>query len=151
LKRIVRYIIPALLVSFVCGAGICWATSSITATPNYSWPEIIGDPPPAAGSNLPNTSESDSAAVTINITASGNWGLKVEKSNWPSSLHLSIKKTSPTPVGDYQEVTDSYPAEDFISGSGDTTVTVQFKLTNVSIQVPPGTYNPTVTFWVYDK
>jgi hypothetical protein len=157
LKRIVRYIIPALLASCVCGGEICWALS-ITAL--GSWSETIGVPPPIAGNDLPNTSESDSAAVSITITATiGNWGLNVKKinSHWHDNLHLHIKRTSDgTGSGSisggtsYQEVTDiDLP---FFNGKGDrSNVNVQLELTGVSIQVPPDVYSATVYYTVSDE
>jgi len=160
LKRIVRYIIPALLASFVCGGGICWALS-ITATGNWldltiNASNLTG----GAGSNLIDTYQSDPAAVSITITAtSGNWGLNVKKinSNWHSSLHLYIQRTSNgTGSGSisggtsYQEVTDiDLP---FFNGNGDrSNVNVQLELTGVSIQVPPDVYSATVYYTVSDE
>ena len=85
------------------------------------------EPPAGAGSNLIDTSESASAAVSINITdTSGNWGLVVKRdsSNWHSNLHLYIKRTSdgsaPGSISggtSYQEVTDI--DQSFFSGNGD--------------------------------
>jgi len=157
LKRIVQYIIPALLASFVCGAGICWAVS-ITAP--GSWSETIGVPPPIAGNDLPNTYQSATNAVSITITAtSGNWGLNVKiiSSNWHSSLHLYIQRTSDgTGSGSisggtsYQEVTDI--DQPFFNGNGDrSNVNVQFELTGVSIQVPPDVYSAMVYYTVSDQ
>jgi hypothetical protein len=156
-KRIVQYIIPVLLASFVCGAGICWAISSITATGN--WLDLtIGasNLTGGAGSNLNDgtdgTYQSAANAVQLNITATGNWKVQVEKtdSTLPGSLQLNIRKTS-APAGSYQEVTD-FP-KDFlgVSGTGDTTVNVQFELTGVSIQVPPNVYSATIQYTVSDQ
>ena len=160
LKRIVRYIIPALLATFVCGAGICWA-ASITATGNWldltiNASNLTG----GAGSNLIDTYQSDPAAVSITITAtSGNWGLNVKKinSNWHDNLHLHIKRTSDgtgsgsvSGGGSYQEVKDI--DQGFFSGNGDrSNVNVQLELTGVSIQVPPAVYTATVYYTVSDE
>jgi hypothetical protein len=164
-KRIVQYIIPVLLASFVCGVGLCWA---IPITADGGWSKIISsadlDPPYTAGSDLKPTYESSSNAVVINIsnTAGNNWAVTVEKEDtWPDNLHLRIKRTSDGSGSgsisggnsDYQNIPYS-PPQSFFSGNGDRSgVTVQFELAGVSIQVPPGTYTTTVhyTVTVYDE
>ena len=160
MKRIVQYIVSTLLVLVTCYAEICWA---ILITAPGGWSQTIGasNLTGGAGSNLIDTYQSDPAAVSITITAtSGNWGLNVKKStssNWPSSLHLYIQRTSDgTGSGSisggnsYQEVMDfDLP---FFSGNGDrSNVPVQFELTGVSIQVPPDVYSATIQYTVSDQ
>jgi hypothetical protein len=156
-KKAFTYTLLTVSTLFLCSGGLCWAIS-ISAT--GSWNETIGSPPPAAGSDLPNTCESASNAISINITStSGNWGLTVRKidSKWHDNLHLYIKRASNgTGTGtisggsSYQEVTDIY--QNFFSGNSDrNNVSVQFELTGVSIQVPPDTYTTTVYYTVSDQ
>ena len=161
LKRIEQYIIPALLASFICGAGICLAID-ITAT--GTWSDLTIDAlnlTAGAGSDLNPTYASASNAVSIDITGTiGNWALKVQRDtfNWHSGLHLYIQRTSnggnsTISGGDfYQEVTDI--DQPFFSGNGDVNnVTVQFELRGVSIQVPPNMpigYTTMVTYTVSD-
>lgn len=159
MKTVFQYIIPALLGLLVCCGGICWAIS-ITAT--GSWSETIdaSDLTAGAGSNLIDTCQSAADAVSIDIAAtSGNWKLDVKKinSNWHDDLHLYIQRTSdgagPGSIsgGDsYQEITDI--DINFFSGNGDrSNVSVQLKLTGVSIQVPPGVYTAAVYYTVSDQ
>lgn len=105
-----------------------------------------------AGSSLSDTYQSDPAAVQLNITSTGNWKVQVKKfdSTLPGILHLHIRKTS-DPAGSYQEVTDFDQDFSGVSGTGDGTVTAQFKLTGVSIQVPPGSYSATIQYTVLDQ
>jgi len=156
-KKAVTNTLLAVSAVFLCSGGLCWAIS-ITAT--GSWSETIGSPPPAAGSDLPNTCESASNAISINITTtSGNWGLTVKKidSKWHANLHLWVKRTSDgsgsgsiSGGSSYQEATDIDNA--FFNGNGDrNNVTIQLQLTGVSIQVPPDTYTTTVYYTVSDS
>jgi hypothetical protein len=161
LKRIVQYIISALLVLIACYGGICWATSSITATGNWSDLTIgASNLAAGAGSNLIDTYQSAADAVSINITdTSGNWGLVVKRDNstWHPNLHLHIRRTSDgsgsgsiSGGNSYQEVTDI--DQSFFSGNSDrSNVNVQFELTGVSIQVPPDVYTATVYYTVSDQ
>lgn len=151
--------LPVLLACLICSGGICWAIS-ITAT--GSWPETIDsdDLQAGAGSDLISTYESAADAVTIDISATvGDWGLDVKKidTNWHSNLHLHVKRTSDgdglgsISGGDaYQEVTDT--DQSFFSGNDDrSSITVQLKLTGVSIQVPSDAYTTTVYYTVSDQ
>ncbi|MCJ7778591.1 MAG: hypothetical protein MUP16_09790 [Sedimentisphaerales bacterium] len=162
MKRIVQYIIPALLVLVTCYGGICWA---ISITAPGSWSQTIDASnlviPFGAGSNLNDTYQSDPAAVSITITATnGNWKVQVKKNNstLPGSLHLYIQRTSDgSGLGSisggnppYQEVEDT--DQDFFSGNGDrSNVSIQLELTGVSIQVPQGTYSATIQYTVSDQ
>jgi hypothetical protein len=155
-KKAVTYTLLAASAVFVCSGGLCWA---ISISANGSWTETIGAPPPAAGDDLPNTCESASNVISINITAtSSNWGLTVKKidSKWHSNLHLWVKRTSDgsgtgsiSGGSSYIEATDTDNA--FFNGNGDrNNVNIQLKLTGVSIHVPPDTYTTTVYYTVSD-
>ena len=155
MKTAVPYIIPALLAVVICSAGVCWAIS-ITAT--GSWSETIdaSDLTGGAGTDLNSTYQSAADAVKINISATANWRVDVKKinGNWHSSLLLSVKRSSDgTGAGSisggtaYLEVTDI--DQSFFSGNKSrNNVCVQFRLTGVSIQVPPGVYTATVYYTV---
>ena len=156
-KKAFTYALLTVSALFLCSGGLCWAIS-ISAT--GIWSETIGSPPPAAGNDLPNTRESATNAISINITStSGNWSLTVEKidSKWHNNLHLYVKRTSDgTPSGNisggssYQEVENT--AQPFFNGNGDkSNVSVQLELTGISIQVPPDTYTTTVRYTVSDN
>ena len=151
--------LPVLLAWLICSGGICWAIS-ITVTGN--WPETIDsdDLQAGAGSDLIDTYESAADVVTIDVSATvGDWGLDVKKidTNWHSNLHLHVKRTSDgagsgsISGGDtYQEVTDT--DQSFFSGNDDrSSITVQLKLTGVSIQVPSDAYTTTVYYTVSDQ
>ena len=155
-KKAFTYTLLTVSVLFLCSGGLCWAIS-ISAT--GSWTETIGDPPPAAGDDLPNTRESASNVTSINITGTiGNWGLTVKKidSKWHGNLHLWVQRTSDgsgtgsiSGGSSYQEVTDIDNA--FFNGNGDrSSVNIQLQLRGVSIQVPPDTYTTTVYYTVSD-
>jgi hypothetical protein len=147
--------LPALLACLICSGGICWAIS-ITVTGD--WPETINsmDLQDGAGSDLISTYESANT-IYIDITASGSWKVVVKKDDttWHNNLHLHVKRTSDgtgtggiSGGGTYQEVTTN---QDFFSGSLDrSAITVQLMLTGVSIQVPPGAYETTVSYTVLD-
>ncbi len=156
-KKAVTCTLLAVSAVFVCSGGLCWAIS-ISAT--GSWSETIGSPPPAAGSDLPNTCESTTNVISINITAtSDNWGLTVKKINskWHDNLHLWVKRTSDgsgsgsiSGGSSYIEATDI--DNDFFNGNDDRSgINIQLKLTGISIQVPPDTYTATVYYTVSDQ
>lgn len=156
MKTAVPYIIPALLAVVICYGGVCWAIG-ITATGSWSQTIDASNLTGGAGTDLNSTYQSASNAVVIDIIGAGStWGVAVKKitSNWHSSLHLSVKRTSDgTGVGtisggtSYQEVTDI--DQSFFSGNRSrANVNVQFQLTGVSIQVPPGVYTATVYYTV---
>jgi hypothetical protein len=158
LKRIVRYIIPALLVLVTCYGGICWATD---ITVNGSWSKTINasNLQAGAGSDLTGTYESTSATITISVyNTVAAWRVDVQKldGNWHSSFHLYVKRTTDG-VGDgsisggltYQEITALN--QGFYTGTKTKAgVSIRFQLTGVSIQVPPGVYTTTVIFTVSD-
>ncbi len=153
MKKVIQCIILSSLLIY--SGGICWAIS-ISAT--GSWSETIdsSDLQAGAGSDLIDTYESATNAVSINISdTAGSWEVYVEKldTNWRSDLHLYIQRTSDgegsgsiADGGTYQEVTGS---QLFFSGIGDrSAITVQLELMGVSIQVPPDTYKTTVCYTV---
>jgi hypothetical protein len=157
-KKALIYTLLSVSAVFLCSGGLCWAIAiSVTGG---SWSETIGSPPPPAGSNLPNTRESTTNAISINITSTnGNWGLTVNKTNikWHDNLHLWVKRTSDgsglgsiSGGSSYVEATDIGNA--FFNGNGDrSNVNIQLQLTGISIQVPPDTYTATIYYTVTDQ
>jgi len=116
-----------------------------------------------AGSNLIDSFESKLDATVINITGTGGsgdaWQVQVRKSS-VSQLHgatLYVKRTgdgsgSGTVHGGSSYVAVETSDTDFFEGSGDRTdITVQYKVSGISINVPPGTYSTVITFTVVDR
>ena len=157
-KRAITYTLFAFSAFLIYSHGLCWA---ISISAPGSWPQTINasNLTGGAGSNLTPTYESDPAAVSITITAAGNWKVQVKTiaSTLPGSLHLYIQRTSDgsglgsiSGGNSYQEVTDI--DQDFFSGNIDrSNVSIQLELTGVSIQVPPDTYTATIQYTVSDQ
>lgn len=116
-----------------------------------------------AGSNLIDSFESKLDATVINITGTGGsgdaWQVQVRKSG-VSQLHgatLYVKRTGDGSGSGAVHGGSSYVAvetsdTDFFEGSGDRTdITVQYKVSGISINVPPGTYSTVITFTVVDR
>ena len=116
-----------------------------------------------AGSDLMKSFESKLDATVINITGTGGsgdaWQVRVRKSG-VSKLHgvtLYVKRTgngsgSGTVSGGSSYVAVETSDTDFFEGSGDRTdITVQYKVSGISIKIPPGTYSTVVTFTVVDR
>lgn len=127
-----------------------------------SWSETIdaSDLQAHAGSDLIDSYESASKAIFISITAfNRNWQVNVKRidTNWQSNLHLHVKRTS-NGAGtgsisggtSYQEVTEA--DQSFFSGfSSRYSISLQLKLSNVSVQIPPGNYTTTVYYTVVEQ
>lgn len=137
------------------------AQISITVTGDWSETIDASDLQAGAGSDLIDTYESASDAVSINISgttgAGDNWRVDVKKvdTNWHGNFILYVKRTSDGTGGtvsggtSYQQVTDTY--QSFFSGSDDVSgINVQLKLSGVSIQIPPDIYTTTVYYTVVD-
>ena len=129
-----------------------------------SWPDTIdvSDLQAGAGSNLIDTYESGAGATVLTIsTTTGNtdnWRVDVRRTDttWYGNLHLFVKRTSDGAGGgsisgglSYIEIktTDSQ----FFSGAGDRSgINLEYKLTGMSVSVPPNAYSTTVTYTVVD-
>lgn len=117
-----------------------------------------------AGSDLMKYFESKLDATVINITGTGGsgdaWRVRVRKSG-VSKLHgvtLYAKRTGDGSGSGTVSGGSSYVAvettsdTDFFEGSGDRTdITVQYKVSGISINVPPGNYSATIIFTVVDR
>lgn len=163
MKRTMRAF--AAVLAFVVAFGVVcevWAAISISGT--GSWTKTITgtDLAGGAGSNLNSTYESapDACSITISGTTGPPdvWRVDVKKvdGTWNGSLVLSAKRTSSGSGGSvsggqaYQQLGNTYAT--FFSGSGDVSgISVQLKLTGVSITIPPGTYTSTVYYTVVDN
>ena len=130
------------------------------------WGETIdaSDLVSGAGSNLVDTYESTSDATTITISNcknnNDNWSVRVHRlddSSWHNDLIVYVKRTSDGQGGgsisgglDYVFVLTIGQAL-FFSGKGDrSNIAVQYKVTGMSVDVSPATYNTTVVFTVVD-
>ena len=154
-----RFLIPFIIFgSITIGKKI--QAQDITVT--GSWSETIdaSDLQAGAGSDLIDTYESASDQVTIDVFGQGGnpWRVDVKKvdTNWHSSFHLYVKRTSdgigeePISGGtSYQEVSDT--DQSFFTRRKDrTNINVQLKLNGISVQIPPDTYITTVYYTVVD-
>lgn len=116
-----------------------------------------------AGSDLVDSFESNANATMISITgtsdASDVWEVQIRKStsSWPSDAILSVERTGDGGGGGSIDEGTSYIAVGesdvtFFRGSGDrTNVPVRYKISGLSIMVPPGTYSALITFTVVDR
>jgi hypothetical protein len=129
-----------------------------------SWSEIIdsSDLIGGAGGTLTSTYESALNQIELSIlnTADMNdsWRVDIRRLDitWPASLTLYAQRTSDgTGLGSisggasYQVIGTTDAA--FFSGTGDRdTITLQLKLTDMSIQITPDTYSTTVVYTLVD-
>lgn len=116
-----------------------------------------------AGSGLIDSFESSLDASMINITGTNGsadaWQVRVRK-NGVSRLQgvtLYVKRTEDGSGSGTVRGGTSYTAVetsdvDFFDGCGDRTgITVQYKVSGISVNVPPGTYSTVITFTVVDR
>jgi len=129
-----------------------------------SWSDTIdaSDLQAGAGSNLIDTYESVAGATVLTISNTtgntDNWRVDVRRTDtaWHSNLHLYVKRTSDGSGSgsisgglSYIEITtiDSQ----IFSGAGDRSgINLEYKLTGMSVSVPPNAYSTTVTYTVVD-
>ena len=117
-----------------------------------------------AGTDLTSTYTSAAGATTLDVTGfiilSLPWHIDVRRidSAWNSSLVLSVRRTSsgaacglslgssaPTGGDVFQVIATS--ATTFLNGNGNRCgVGIQYQLSGVSVQVPPGSYATTVQY-----
>ena len=97
----------------------------------------------------------------INTAGTKNWRVSVRASydsNWPADVTLYIRpsaegrgdsESSPVGVGVYVAVTTSDNI--FLESKSDTTgIPIQYKLSGLSLSVPPGSYSTSVSFTVVE-
>lgn len=116
-----------------------------------------------AGSDLIDSFESKLNATVINITGTGGsgdaWRVQLRKSSVSQlrGVAFYVKRTgdgsgSGTVSGGSSYVAVETSDTDFFEGSGDRTdITVQYKVSGISISVPPGNYSATIIFTVVDR
>jgi hypothetical protein len=112
-----------------------------------------------AGSALTATYESSATQITLDVynTLAGSYDVAVKRTDsptWDSSVILSVKRTDDGSGSGSISNGLAYQAVDTIdsilfSGTDDrSSVHLQLRLSNVSIQVPPDIYSTTLTFTV---
>ena len=134
------------------------AELTINVTGNWSETIDASDLQAGAGSDLKSTYESaaDAGLLAISDTAGGAWRVDVRWSDttWHTNFTLSVKRTGDGSGGGsisggtvYQVIGESNV--EFFSGTGDRSgIPLQFKLGDMSLQVPPDTYSTTVIYTV---
>ena len=156
-----NFVILILLSGIIFLGTKAGAVVSITVIGDWSETINASDLQAGAGSDLIDSYQSASDAVSISISgttsASDAWRVDVKKvdTNWHGDFILYVKRASDGGGGSvsggtsYQQVTDTY--QSFFSGSDDVSgINVQLKLSGVSIQIPPDIYTTTVYYTVVD-
>lgn len=147
---------------FVIPLAFCLAFTAplcaVDITAVGGWTGLVID------SYLQSEYESDPDTTIVNIintVESSNWRVSVRASygaDWPDDVRLSVRATaagqgssesSPIGVGVYVAVTtsDNLFFESKLDRSG---VAIQYRLSGLSVSVPPGTYSTAVTFTVVE-
>jgi len=134
----------------------------VTATGSWNRTVDASDLASGAGSDLVGIYESavNATALTILNTTGNtdNWRIDVRRSDstWHGNFVLYIQRTSDGSGGGSISGGLSYTAigttdSQFFSGAGDrSSVNLQYKLTGMSVSIPPNTYSTTVVFTVVD-
>jgi hypothetical protein len=122
-----------------------------------TWNETIDetDLQGGAGSDIPDTYESNAAATSILITGMNNkdWAMTVEMSeiNWHGDFTIYLKRTDNSggvSGGTTYQVLTTSPVS-FCTGSDNQFgIRIQYQLEGVSLQIPADTYSITVTYTV---
>lgn len=154
--------IATLLIHYCQGV----AYSEIQATSIGQWSLRIGifNSQSGAGSDLVGSYESALGRHYLSVQGaldnSDNWRIDVSRSdaNWPSAVDLFVRRIDSTGTGTgvvenggttYQEV-ETIPTS-FCYGRGNIfDVELQYKISGISLQVPPGVYTTSVIFTVVD-
>lgn len=128
------------------------------------WTETIGtsDLTSGAGSDLNSDYESTVAATTLTISKckgkNDNWRVDVKRidSSWHDDTTLYARRVSDgdgqgSISGGLSFIKIKKTENEFFSGAGNRdNVSLQYKLTEVSINISPGNYSTTVVFTVVD-
>jgi hypothetical protein len=116
-----------------------------------------------AGSNLADSFESTVDATIISIAGTecpcGAWDVLIRKSasSWASGATLYVKRTgNGSGAGSIRGGTLYIAVGEsdvlFFSGNGDkTNISIQYKISGLSISAPQGTYSAPITFTVVDQ
>lgn len=134
----------------------------VTATGSWNRTVDASDLASGAGSDLVGIYESavNATALTILNTTGNtdNWRTDVRRSDgtWHGNFILYIQRTSDGTGGGSISGGLSYTVigttdSQFFAGAGDrSSVNLQYKLTGMSVSIPPNTYSTTVVFTVVD-
>lgn len=127
------------------------------------WYHVISEADVAgpAGSSLSPSYDSSSQAAVLNVTATADrtWRVDVQKSDiaWHPSLKVWVRRTGEgvgippvAPVTGGETFLPLTEVDQFLfSGRGTRQmVSLQYRLTGVSIAIPPGTYSTSILFTV---
>jgi hypothetical protein len=167
-----RYAMSRRRISKVVLLTIAWAlagptvflSAAIGITSSGTWSVSIGEAnlSGGAGTNLAPTYDSATNQLTINVTGTKNkndaWRIDVRSVNtsWNANLYLNVLRTSngtgPGSISggtSYIQLTTSN--QTFFSGKGDRTgITVQLRLSNLSVKIPPATDSAYARFTIVD-
>jgi hypothetical protein len=153
-------------VPFFCilAASFCALPSTLPATDldaTGSWFETVSaaDLSSGPGSNLVSEYTSPADQATFDVSDANDWEVHVSRTDtsWSGNARLFIMRSSGgtgsgqiTGGTSFSEVTPT--SQQLCTGtSGRAGVGLQFRLTGISIQIPPGNYSTTVTLTVTDK
>lgn len=158
LREETGWIAASILLPTVAAIFLVTAAYAQDITATGGWTETIdtADLVSGAGSDLTDTHESGSGATTIGLTHDGGWRVDVKRTDsvWHTDFTLYTQRTSEgsgsgsISGGDaYQEITTT--DGEFFTGSLDRSdITIQYRLTGMSVGAQPATYSTTVTFTV---
>lgn len=149
------------IVHFLVSCGLllisCAQAANITMTGDWARALWSGDLVDDAGTDFRSLIESDSYQGILGITETDGspWTLRIQVSarNFPQGVSLQVRRTNSgnggNILGGMSYLTVSEQDQILFSGQGDCTgVALQFSLTGVSIQQPPGGYNATLIYSV---
>jgi hypothetical protein len=158
LKEETGWIATSVFLPLIASIFLATAVYAQDITATGGWTETIdtADLVSGAGSDLTDTYESGSAATTVGVTDSGNWRVDIKRTDslWDADFTVSTRRTSDgsgsgsiSGGGSYQEVTTT--DVQFFAGSLDrSNITIQYRLTGMSVGAEPATYSTTMTFTV---
>lgn len=139
----------------------CVQAQAVDVNAIGGWTETIDatDLVGGAGTNLIDTYESPTASTVLEVDdapPSNRWYVVVRSSdiNWHGDFTLYVKRTSDgTGPGDITDGTAYIAIETvdsaFFSGTENrSNINVQYRLTGMSVSIPPGIYSTTVTYTV---
>ncbi len=150
------------LLAMLVLTGQALAAISIQVSGSLNRTIGLSDLQGGAGTDLKSFYESSASAIEVEITGTtgptDKWQVNISKvdTHWLAGLQLYIRRSADG-VGNggisggtsYQEV-GSVSLSFFTGSANRTGVTVQFKLTGVSVHTPPASYSSTVYLTVID-
>ena len=148
----------AVVLGLAALAVFCYA---IRISVTGSWTETIdvNDLRSVAGSDLNSTYSSATNQVIINVTeATLRWEVRIRRvdSNWQASFTLSARRTSShrNVIGGTAYLTVTTSDQRFFytnsNNNNPSNINIQYRLSGVSVQIPPGTYTTTVYYTIVE-